>query len=115
MTAGKLALTCEKGATFYRLITWRGPDGEPIDLTGCTAQFLVTKQRGSGRQTVVSLTTGDGITVGGIDGTLTILMPATQTITLLAGGYYELTVGFVGGRVERLIEGEFTLSPVITS
>lgn len=64
----------------------------------------------------------DGITVGGTDGTITIVLSASETASLPVtsdfgdawAGVYDLEVESSGGEVTRLLEGAFYVTPEVT-
>lgn len=68
--------------------------------------------------TLVSLTSGTGITLGGTAGTILLEMSATQTAALDAtpsGQYvYDLELVSSVGYVTRLVQGNFTISLEVT-
>ncbi len=70
----------------------------------------------SSTSTIVSLTSGSGITLGGAAGTIAILISATTTAALTApfSGVYDLELVSAGGVVTRLLQGAATVSPEVT-
>lgn len=98
---------CDQGATFLLVLTWRNPDGTPINLTGYTAEMRVAPTKGA--TLVLHPTTANGqIALGGALGTVTITVPASITESLNPGQYaYELDLTSGGGIVTRLVEGPF--------
>jgi hypothetical protein len=64
----------------------------PIDLTGCTARLKVKR----GNTELLSLTSGDGVTLGGDAGTI------------------ELEIEFANGDVKRLLNGAVMLRREVT-
>lgn len=105
----------EQGATFSRVFTLKDSDGNLIDLTGCTArmQFRTTY----GGTLVSSLTTENGkITLGGVAGTVTIEISASDTAAFLVQTlYYDLEIIWATGRVTRLFEGSAPVTPEVTT
>lgn len=113
MAAGLYDITCEQGATFNLVLTWRNPDQSPIDVTGYTAKMQVRTSK-SAESAVLTLTDGDGITLGGVDGTITLTASATATGDIAEGTYvYDLELDS-GSVVTRLIEGAFVVSGQVT-
>lgn len=113
MTPGKHNLTCPQGATFQRTLTYR-IDGVAVNLTSYSARMQV-RQNAFAQSTVVSLTSGNGITLGGAAGTITIAISATSTSSIPAGAYvYDLEIESAGGEVTRLLEGKFVVTPEVT-
>jgi hypothetical protein len=113
MAAGTLDFTIEQGATFNLLLTWE-INNVAVNLTGYTAR-LQARVDVQDTATVLSLTTGAGITLGGAAGTISIDQTATQTTALPMGEYvYDLELVSGGGTVTRLVQGELVISPEVT-
>jgi hypothetical protein len=111
--AGSYNFTIEQGATFNLLMTWR-IDNVPVNLTGYTAR-LQARIDVDETDTILSLTTGAGITLGGAAGTITLDQTATQTALLPKGEYvYDLELQSSGGIVTRLLQGELNISAEVT-
>jgi hypothetical protein len=113
---------CDQGAYWTKLITWFDEGGtNPVDITDYTARMQVRHTIES-TVVLVEITSdpGEGITLGGVDGTILLEMTAAQTASLPAprGGarhYYDLElVPPVTGRVRRLLQGRFVVSPEVT-
>ena len=112
--AGTYDITCEQGATFNLVLTWRNPDQSPVDLTGYIGKMQVRASKADA-SAVLTLETGSGITLGGTSGTVTLNASATATGALDAGTYvYDLELTSSGGNVTRLVEGAFTVSGQVT-
>jgi hypothetical protein len=111
--AGEYNFTIEQGATFNLLMTWR-IDNVPVNLTGYTAR-LQARIDVDETDTILSLTTGAGITLGGAAGTISLDQTATQTALLPKGEYvYDLELQSSGGIVTRLLQGELNISAEVT-
>lgn len=111
--AGNYNFTIEQGATFNLLMTWR-IDNVPVNLTGYTAR-LQARIDVDETDTILSLTTGAGITLGGAAGTISLDQTATQTALLPKGEYvYDLELQTSGGVVTRLLQGELNISAEVT-
>lgn len=108
-------ITINQGATFELTITYKDSAGTAINLTGYTARMQV-RETYSSSSTVVSLTNGSGITLGGAAGTIAILISAATTAALTApfSGVYDLEIVSGGGVVTRLLQGAATVSPEVT-
>lgn len=114
MLAGVLHLKMEQGATFTQRLTWK-IDGSPVNLTSYSARMKV--RRMVQEPAILSLTTstGGGIVLGGVNGTIDITVSATQTALLNAGKYmYDLELVTAGGVVTRLVKGRLTIDAEIT-
>ena len=111
--AGSYNFTIEQGATFNLLMTWR-INNVAVNLTGYTAR-LQARVDVDETETILSLTTGAGITLGGAVGTITLDQTATQTALLPTGEYvYDLELQSSGGIVTRLLQGELNISAEVT-
>jgi hypothetical protein len=111
--AGEYNFTIEQGATFNLLMTWK-IDNVAVNLTGYTAR-LQARIDVDETDTILSLTTGAGITLGGAAGTISLDQTATQTALLPKGEYvYDLDLQSSGGIVTRLLQGELNISAEVT-
>jgi hypothetical protein len=111
--AGEYNFTIEQGATFNLLMTWR-IDNVAVNLTGYIAR-LQARIDVDETDTILSLTTGAGITLGGAAGTISLNQTATQTALLPKGEYvYDLELQSSGGIVTRLLQGELNISAEVT-
>lgn len=66
-------LIIHRGKRLDFTMTWRDKDGEPVDLTGCHAKLY------SDSLPELSDEPGKGITLGGEEGTIRILVTPTAT------------------------------------
>ena len=113
MAAGTLDFTIEQGATFNLLLNWK-VNNINVNLTGYTAR-LQARVDVEDTNTILSLTTGAGITLGGAAGTISIDQTAAQTTLLPAGNYvYDLELIAGAGSVTRLVQGELNISAEVT-
>jgi hypothetical protein len=113
---GRLNLNCYQGASFDYTLTWQ-TGGSAVNLTGYSARMQVRETYDSA-STLVSLTSGTGITLGGTAGTILLELSATQTAAIDStpnGQYvYDLELASSVGYVTRLVEGTFTIKPEVT-
>jgi hypothetical protein len=110
--AGKLNIVIDQGATYSQAITWNDSNGA-INNTGFTARMQVRATVPSA-STVVSLTDGSGITLGGADGIITVALTATETAAITEGKYvYDLEL-VNGSDVYRVVMGTFTVRGEVT-
>ena len=116
MAAGIWNALCEQGATFRRVLTWKDADGVAQNLTGYTARMQVRDTVDDTAGAVLSLTTENGrISLGGVAGTVTLLVDATTTAALTPEQYvYDLEVVSSTGFVTRLVQGTFIVSGEVT-
>lgn len=113
MVTGVINLVCPQGATFRRTLTWK-TGVTPINLTGYSARMQVRETHDSST-VVASITSGNGITLGGSAGTIELYLSNTTTANIRSGFYvYDLEVVAPNADVSRLIEGKFEVTPEVT-
>ena len=106
---------CEQGATFSFSLTWKDSGGSAVNLTGYTARMKIKKDVEDTSAVLTLTTENGGITLGGALGTIALLATATQTGALDAGNYvYDLEM-VLSSTVTRLIEGNFQVTPQVTT
>ncbi len=115
MTAGKHDFIIEKGASFQRVITWSDDLGDPINLTGYSANMQV-RTSVTADDIEIELTDQNGkIVLGGTLGTITLSIADEDTATLNAGTFlYDLNLISSGGQTTRLIEGNIHIRHGVT-
>jgi hypothetical protein len=101
-----------QGATFNLNLTW-AIGGTAVNLTNYTAAMQVRENPNSANS-VLSLASGSGITLGGTAGTIAINVSASTMGSATPGNYvYDLELDS-GGQVTRLIQGAFAISAEVT-
>jgi hypothetical protein len=86
----------------------------PINLNGYTSRLQV-RETHYAQETIVALTSGSGITLGGSAGTIDLLISASATAAFNAGNFvYDLEIQSTNGTIDRLIEGSFIVTPEVT-
>ena len=135
MVAGKYKIICQQGSTFDLQLTlqYTNPDYAtgcsgaevcpeflPWDLTGYTARMQVRKYMESST-TIAQLTT-ENLSTNRIilgnpdpeDGTITLFMRAEDTRAITVSGVYDIEIISSSNEVDRILQGEFVLSPEVT-
>jgi hypothetical protein len=115
MTPGLVNFVCPQGSTFRRTITYKIEE-VPVDLSGYSARLQVRKAHYSD-DVIVAISSGSigGITLGGSAGTIDILINAEVTAGFPSGTHvYDLEVISSSQYVDRLIEGNFVVTPEVT-
>lgn len=105
----------EQGATFSFDLTLKDANGDPRDLSGYSIRFQ-GKPRHRAPADVFRFTDSDPeITNGGANGTISISVSATKTATFPApaNGVYDLEIEAADGVVERIVEGEYRITPEV--
>lgn len=118
MPAAKLDITFEQGATFELHVDYQQSNGDPVDLTGWSARMQVREGYES-ESPLLSLTDGDGITLGGTAGTIDVLVDDETTAGLPTGVpaahcVWDLELENPSGRVTRLAGGEALVTPEVS-
>ena len=118
----KHSITVFKGSTLDRVFTYYAASADgtgrvPVDLTGYTARLQVRKDYAG--DTVLDLTTGSGITLGGAAGTIAIHLTAADSANLpVMSGVYdlELYARTAGGESteDKILYGSFTINQEVT-
>lgn len=113
-----LNLTMYEGASWDYQLTWAVND-VPVNLTGYSARMQVRETQQS-TATVLSLTSGSGITLGGTAGTIYLEADATTTAGMVTTNspreqyVYDLELVSGAGYVTRLVQGSFFVDPEVT-
>ena len=135
MVAGRYNITCQQGSTFDMQMTLQytnpdypgscvDPDDCPEflvwDLTGYTARMQVRKYIDSATA-IATLNTENlssfRITLGNPDpedGTISLFMRAEDTRAITTSGVYDIEIISPTNEVDRILQGEFILSPEVT-
>ncbi len=112
MSAGKLDITIEQGATFQRTINLKNPDGTARNITGSTIAGKLRKNYPDSDSKAFTLSITNA--VGGV---ISWSLSATDTASVSAVSSVnyvydiELTTGSV---VERVLQGKAFISPEAT-
>lgn len=122
MTAVTVPLTIEQGATKHFTLTWGSGTSEadlvPYDLAGCTAEMMVKKTFTTEPAMLEASTDpDDGIVLqpGGQLGVIDVTLDAVKTDALDGTtGRWDLEVTWPDGRVDRVAEGQVTISLSVT-
>lgn len=108
----------DQGATFNQVFLFKdvGPPEAPIDLTNYTARMQVRRSHDNTATILSVADTDPEITLGGANGTITLLFTDETTAAFPApfSGVYDLELIDGSGAVTRLIEGEFIVTPEVT-
>ncbi len=105
MPAAHKNLVIDKGATFSLSVQYKNPDQTPIDLTGYTAEFVMSKR---GTRFPIILTA-----VCSVDdqGYIVTKVSDEQTALIAENTYsYMLNVHAPGGDIYRLLTGDLKVN-----
>lgn len=110
LTPGRSNFQIYQGATFRQRITLLTSDSTsaPQDLTGYTAACTIRDEAGG--STLLALTDTDGIVLGGVNGTIDLVITDEQTELLTWDvGFYDLMLTEPGGDTDLYLIGSFTV------
>jgi hypothetical protein len=103
-----------QGQDFSRTFTIKDSNGDAIDISGYDARLQVRENKSSS-SSVLSLTVGDGLSITGASGQVTVSLTATETAALdYNGGVYDLELVDGSDVVTRILEGSATLDKEVT-
>lgn len=107
-------LLIEQGATWDFAMVWKTDIGEPIDLTGCDARMQF--RRSYGYSVLMDLGTATNtLVVDGPNGGISAQVSAEITSLIKEpSGVFDLEVYHPDGRVDRVLQGRWILSPEVT-
>ncbi len=119
--ASRLNIVIEQGSTFNPVFTYKDDSVNPavvIDITGFTARMHI-RQTLETATTLVELTTENGgITLGGVAGTITLLITDTVTAAMDPDDYdeavYDMELISGSSVVTRIMKGGVILSTEVT-
>lgn len=112
--ASEVNFTLDQGSTFTQTLVYKDSEGNPVDLTSYTAR---SKARASLESNVIiwNLTNGNGITLGGATGEITLTISAADTADYEPGAVYVYDLELINGTtITRLIQGQVTVSGEVT-
>jgi hypothetical protein len=113
LNSNSLTITCQQGSTFTRRLVYK-INKEVVNLTGYTARMQVRESHSS-PTFIVELTVGNGITITGATGQISITITAGATATIQPGTYvYDIELVAPNTTVQRLLEGKFVVTPEVT-
>ena len=90
--------TIKRGDTWSQTFAWKqgSETGDPVDLTGCTARCQVRD-----RADALILDGSEFLTVSGVEGTVAILVPASETEAFhVAKLQFDIELTFPNGTVQ---------------
>jgi hypothetical protein len=110
---GRYNINVYKGTTFSLAPVWK-IGGNPVDLTGYTADMQVRASTDTGIVTELSTANGRAVIVTYL-GQTTLTLTATQTAALTSGTYiYDLNLTAPDSTVTKILSGNFTVLDSVT-
>lgn len=112
MAAARNNFSAEEGATFRTSFTITiAESGLPWDLTGFSARMQVRRNYSS-TDTLLNLSSDNGITLGDAAGTIDI---EVLNLQVSQGSYvYDFELESAGGEIWRVLTGRFSVAPNVT-
>jgi len=104
-----------QGDTYRKTFKLLDGNKNPIDLTGATARMQI-RTSVSSNEVQLELVNGDGLTLGGTEGTIDVEMDTMQTLLpklVNRPGVYDIEVN-IGGIVTTYVGGEVFLILQVT-
>ena len=111
--SAKYNLVCEQATTFNFVFSINN-NNTLLNLTGYTGVMTVRPFVGASTTTVVASTANGRMTLGGIAGSVTVLIDATTTGAIGSGRYVYDLVLTSGATVTRYLEGKFIVTGAVT-
>lgn len=118
---GNYDLCIQQNATYTRIFTWTagvccgaaGSQPQPVDLTGYSASLQI---RPYALSNTILYDASSNITLGGVLGTITLVIPATATALFTWwAGVYDLLLTDASGNVTRLLSGNVSVCAGVTA
>jgi hypothetical protein len=119
---GTYNLCINQGATYTKVFVWTagacpcgtvGAAPSAVDLTGYTATMQF---RPFPLSTTLLYDASSNITLGGVNGTITLVIPAANTETFTWWqGVYDLLLTDSSGNATRLLMGSISVSPGVST
>jgi hypothetical protein len=107
--ATKANLVIDQGSTFSTDLSLQDDYGDPMNLSGYTANSQIRKWYTSSNASATFSTS-----INTSSGTITLDLSATQTSNLTSGRYvYDVEINN-GSTVSRIVEGIITVTPQVT-
>jgi hypothetical protein len=114
MLAGIHNFTIDQGAYWRRSLKLFNPDESIYDLSGYTARMQLRRDL-KASAAIISLTTENGrISIEGATGTITLILQAADTATILHDCVYDLEIVTPDSKPYRVIQGNIRLNPEVT-
>jgi hypothetical protein len=108
--ATKANLVIDQGTTYSTTLTMTDDNGDPLILSGYSANSQIRKWYTSSNPAAVFSTSIDVQT-----GTISLTLSANQTNALVAGRYvYDVELTDTSNTVSRVVEGIVTVTPQVT-
>lgn len=110
MAAGYHHFIIEQGATFKHTLTLKDSADALINLTGYSAEMDLRKNQDDASEIITLTVANSRITMGGSAGTIVLEISASDTNSLSVGdGVYDIDLTDSNGKVDRILEGTYSI------
>ena len=110
MSAGFYHFIIEQGATFKHTLTLKDSSDTVINLTGYSAEMDLKKNQDDSSDVITLTVANSRITMGGGAGTIVLEISASDTTSFAVGdGVYDLEITDSSGKVDRILEGTYSI------
>jgi hypothetical protein len=107
--ATKANLVIDQGTTYSTDINLTDENGDPLNLSGYSANSQIRKHYTSSNSVVFSTT------INATAGVITLALSANQTSNIVSGRYvYDIELTDASNSVSRIVEGIVTVTPQVT-
>lgn len=107
--ATKANLVIDQGTTYTTDLNLTDENGDPLVLSGYTANSQIRKHYTSSNSVVFSTS------INAVAGVITLSLTANQTANMASGRYvYDVELTDASNSVSRIVEGIVTVTPQVT-
>lgn len=107
--ATKANLVIDQGTTYSTDINLTDENGDPLNLSGYSANSQIRKHYTSSNSIVFSTT------INATSGVITLSLNANQTANIVSGRYvYDIELTDASNSISRIVEGIVTVTPQVT-
>jgi hypothetical protein len=107
--ATKANLVIDQGTTYTTDLNLTDENGDPLNLTGYSANSQIRKHYTSSNSVVFSTS------INATAGVITLSLTANQTTNMVGGRYvYDVELTDASNSISRIVEGIVTVTPQVT-
>jgi hypothetical protein len=107
--ATKANLVIDQGTTYTTDLNLTDENGDPLNLTGYSANSQIRKHYTSSNSVVFSTS------INAAAGVITLSLTANQTANMVGGRYvYDVELTDASNSISRIVEGIVTVTPQVT-
>lgn len=114
--ATKFNLNIDQGSRYSKVVQVNDDAGDPRILTGYSAELHIKRTIDSPTTLLELSSPASGLTINAIAGQITITISTAQTTAMTwATGVYDLRITDGTSESERILEGDVSVSPQVTT